>query len=529
MPQELVDAELDVLRSAVAELAPVEGRPVQAGDTVVVDLVNEQGETQRDYVVELGGNRLVEEVEQGLVGMTVGESKSIPFELADDASSSVDVTVREIKEKVLPELDDELARSASEFDTLADLRGDIEGRLLGQIEDEIEAQFRGSVADALVAASNLSPAGPLVEARTRELVNGLVRSVERRGIPFDTYLAMTNTEPEALVARMREEARQSVARELVLEAAAERLGIDVTDEQVEELVREQAEAADEDVDAVLSELRHYGRLRAPPRGSAPARHARPARGRGEADPDGGRRGARGDLDAGQGKAPDRDETVDPRRQGELMEARFTPRNSPLIPMVIEQTSRGERSFDIYSRLLNERIVFLGTPVDDQIANLIIAQLLHLESEDPDKDISIYINSPGGSVYAGLAIYDTMQYIRPDVQTICVGIAMSMGALLLAAGAAGKRMATPNSKILIHQVSGGFQGQATDIEIAARETLNLKRRLEEIIANHSGKSVEEVAKDMERDYFMTAQEARDYGIIDNVIEHRQGVGGAAISG
>jgi ATP-dependent Clp protease protease subunit len=204
-----------------------------------------------------------------------------------------------------------------------------------------------------------------------------------------------------------------------------------------------------------------------------------------------------------------------------MDARFTPRNSPLIPMVIEQTSRGERSFDIYSRLLNERIVFLGTPVDDQIANLIIAQLLHLESEDPDKDISIYINSPGGSVYAGLAIYDTMQYIRPDVQTICVGIAMSMGALLLAAGAAGKRMATPNSKILIHQVWGGFQGQATDIEIAARETLSLKRRLEEIIAKHSGKPQDEVSKDMERDYFMTAQEALDYGIIDNVIEHRQG--------
>jgi len=258
VPQELVDAELDVLRSAVAELAPVEGRPVQAGDTVVVDLVNENGETQRDYVVELGGNRLVEEVEQGLVGMSVGESKSIPFELADDASSSVDVTVREIKEKVLPELDDELARAASEFDTLADLRGDIEGRLLGQIEEEIEAQFRGSVADALVAASNLSPAGPLVEARTRELVNGLVRSVERRGVPFDTYLAMTNTDPQELVARMRDEARQSVARELVLEAAADRLGIEITDEQVEELVREQAEAADEDTDEVLSELRHTG-------------------------------------------------------------------------------------------------------------------------------------------------------------------------------------------------------------------------------------------------------------------------------
>ncbi|HUQ23200.1 MAG TPA: ATP-dependent Clp endopeptidase proteolytic subunit ClpP [Gaiellaceae bacterium] len=193
--------------------------------------------------------------------------------------------------------------------------------------------------------------------------------------------------------------------------------------------------------------------------------------------------------------------------------------SPLIPMVIEQTSRGERSFDIYSRLLNERIIFLGTPVDDQIANLIVAQLLHLESEDPDKDISLYINSPGGSVYAGLAIYDTMQFVKPDVQTTCIGIAMSMGALLLAGGTAGKRFALPNAKILIHQVSGGFQGQATDIEIAARETIALKRRLEEIIAHHSGQEIEKVSKDMERDYFLTAQEADEYGIIDRVIEHR----------
>ncbi|HVM16435.1 MAG TPA: ATP-dependent Clp endopeptidase proteolytic subunit ClpP [Gaiellaceae bacterium] len=193
--------------------------------------------------------------------------------------------------------------------------------------------------------------------------------------------------------------------------------------------------------------------------------------------------------------------------------------SPLIPMVIEQTSRGERSFDIYSRLLNERIIFLGTPVDDQIANLIVAQLLHLESEDPDKDISIYINSPGGSVYAGLAIYDTMQFIRPDVQTICVGIAMSMGALILAGGAKGKRMSLPNAKILIHQVSGGFQGQGTDIEIQAREVISLKRRLEEIIAKHTGQDHERVARDMERDYFMDPPEAKEYGIIDQVIEHR----------
>jgi ATP-dependent Clp protease protease subunit len=193
--------------------------------------------------------------------------------------------------------------------------------------------------------------------------------------------------------------------------------------------------------------------------------------------------------------------------------------SPMVPMVVEQTSRGERAFDIYSRLLNERIIFLGTPVSDDIANLIVAQLIHLESEDPDKDISMYINSPGGNVYAGLAIYDTMQYIKPDVQTICVGIAMSMGALLLGGGAAGKRMATPNSKILIHQVSGGFQGQATDIEIHAKEIIDIRRRLDEIIARHTGQDIERVKKDTERDYFMSAEEAVDYRIVDRVIESR----------
>jgi ATP-dependent Clp protease, protease subunit len=186
-------------------------------------------------------------------------------------------------------------------------------------------------------------------------------------------------------------------------------------------------------------------------------------------------------------------------------------------MVVEQTSRGERAFDIYSRLLNERIVFLGTPVTDDIANLIVAQLLHLESEDPDKDISLYINSPGGSVYAGLAIYDTMQFIKPDVQTICVGIAMSMGALLLGGGAHGKRMSLPNSKILIHQVSSAFQGQATDIEIHAKEIIDVRRRLDEILAKHTGQDLEKVARDTERDYFMSADEAKEYNLIDRVID------------
>jgi ATP-dependent Clp protease, protease subunit len=192
---------------------------------------------------------------------------------------------------------------------------------------------------------------------------------------------------------------------------------------------------------------------------------------------------------------------------------------PLVPTVIERSARGEREYDIYSRLLNERIVFLGQPVDDQIANLIVAQLLHLESVDPDKDISIYINSPGGSIYAGLAIYDTMQFIKPDVSTICCGIAMSMGSLLLAGGAQGKRMSLPNSRILIHQPSAGFEGQSSDIEIHAREILKTRDRIDQIYAEHTGRSIEEVHRDMERDRFFTPEQAAEYGLIDRIIEHR----------
>jgi len=188
-------------------------------------------------------------------------------------------------------------------------------------------------------------------------------------------------------------------------------------------------------------------------------------------------------------------------------------------MVIEQTSRGERSFDIFSRLLNERIIFLGSGINEEVANVVVAQMLHLESDDPDKDINLYINSPGGSVYAGLAIYDTMQFIKPDVVTTCVGIAMSMGALILAGGAKGKRFALPNAKILIHQLSGGFQGPAADIEIHAKEALDLRKHLDEILAMHTGQTIEKVSQDTDRDYFMTAAEAKEYGLIDDILKHR----------
>jgi len=192
----------------------------------------------------------------------------------------------------------------------------------------------------------------------------------------------------------------------------------------------------------------------------------------------------------------------------------------LVPMVVEQTPRGERAYDIYSRLLKERIVFLGSPVDDMVSNVIIAQLLFLEADDPEKDITFYINSPGGSVTAGMAIYDTMQYVKSDIATLCMGQAASMGALLLAAGAEGKRYALPHSRIMIHQPMGGFQGQATDIDIHAREILRMREELNAILARHSKKPIEDIQKDTERDYFMSANESKDYGIIDKVLTKRE---------
>ena len=201
---------------------------------------------------------------------------------------------------------------------------------------------------------------------------------------------------------------------------------------------------------------------------------------------------------------------------------------PLVPMVVQQDSRGERSFDIYSRLLRERVVFVGEAIDDNVANLVVAQLLHLEAEDPDKDIQMYVNSPGGVVYAGLAIYDTMRFVKPDVATICCGIAMSAGSLILAGGAKGKRSSLPNSRILIHQPSGGFQGQATDIQIHAKEALELRERLEEIYAEHTGNSKEQISSDLERDRFFTPAQALDYGLIDRVVVDRNNGNGYSSS-
>jgi trigger factor len=260
VPEELVDEQLEGLRHAVAELAPVEGRPAHEGNVVVVDLVTPSGEARRDEVVELGGGRMVEEVEQSIVGMNPGETKQVEYELGDDSTASVEVTLKEVKEKVLPPVDDDLARAASEFDTLADLRADIEGRLREQIEEEVETQFRATAADTLVDASRIQPSAPLVESRAHELLRGLLRSLESRGISVDTYLAVTNTTPQELQDRLRAEAARSVARELALEAVADKAGVEVTDDELREFILENARAADEeDPEAVVEHIWQHGR------------------------------------------------------------------------------------------------------------------------------------------------------------------------------------------------------------------------------------------------------------------------------
>jgi trigger factor len=258
VPPELVDQQIEALRFAVAELAPAD-RPAQAADTVVVDLVQPGGEAQRDYVIEVGAGRVLEEIEVGILGMSAGETKEVAFEVGDGQTQTVQISLKDVKEKILPPLDDDLARAASEFDTLADLRADLEQRIGEQIEEEAETQFRAAAADALVDASNIQPSATLVEVRTRELLGGLVQSLERRGISADTYLAVSNQTPQQLEERLRAEAARSVARELALEAVADQAGLDVTDEELRDFVRENAEAEGDEADEVVEQLFSSGR------------------------------------------------------------------------------------------------------------------------------------------------------------------------------------------------------------------------------------------------------------------------------
>ena len=459
-----------------------------------------EGGEGRDQLVELGGGNLIPGFEEGLLGSSAGETRTVELAFPADygaehlagRDASFEITVKEVKDKRLPEVDEDFAIDAG-FDSVEELRAGHPGRLLEAEEQKIEDEFREAALDAAVAQAQVPITPALDEARAKEMWERMLHSLSHRGISREAYLQIAGREEAEILADMQPDAEQALRREAVVTAIVAAEGIVPSEEDLLVAIGPVAEREGVEPEKLLADLRRAGRLEEVREDLAArqavelvAEHAKPISVEQAA--------AREQLwtpeqEAGRGGRRPRSPRVFGRRivrplgsaegieQGKRNKARTMsplvlaggirpPPNpiikartmSPLVPMVVEQTSRGERAFDIYSRLLNERIIFLGTPVDDQIANLIVAQLLHLESEDPEKDISIYINSPGGSVYAGLAIYDTMQFVKPDVQTICVGIAMSMGALLLAGGAAGKRMALPNAKILIHQVSSSFRAR-----------------------------------------------------------------------
>jgi ATP-dependent Clp protease protease subunit len=418
------------------------------------------------------------EMEEAVIGLAAGGSRQTRVRFGDDhrnealrgKSAEASVTVSEVKEKVLPALDDDFAKSVGgTFETLDALRDEVRKGLQARREADNRRALENAVLDTVLAGHAFEVPEALVLRQVGHQIEHAREHMRRQGldperVPWDY---------KKLLEDLRPGAEKAVKRALLVEAIADKEGLQPA---------------------------------AGPGGPADARAERRPGGH---PPHAWR--------AEDGRFPDRKESGKQRLRYTTSMARRRPMG--LVPMVVEQTPRGERAFDIFSRLLKERIIFLPTYIEDEIANLVIAQMLFLEAEDPDKDIHLYINSPGGSVTAGMAIYDTMQYVKPAISTICMGQAASMGALLLCAGTKGKRFALPHARIMIHQPLGGVQGQATDIDIQAKEILRMREELNRILVHHTGQSMDKIQKDTDRDFFMTAEQAKEYKIVDEVISSK----------
>ena len=497
---------LDHMREQQAQFHAVE-RPAATGDLVVVDytvaIEGHDPSSQSGYEFLVGARSVLPEIDDAVVGLSAGEERQVALRFADDhrredlrgRGGNATVKVVEVKEKALPALDDDFAKSLGEFETLEALRTELQKQLETRREHDEQRALQEKVVDAVIARHEFTVPDALVMRQVAHRIEHARESVRRQGIdpermPWDY---------EKLIAELRPGAEKAVRRALLLEAIADKEAIAPTDADVDAEVEKLAQASQRPTPAAPS----YDGEERRPRGAA-AGHPRPHDPRAA----GRQRESSSLMRAGMRSAR--------RRGGESMK-----RRSPmgLVPMVVEQTPRGERAFDIFSRLLKERIIFLPTFIEDELANLVIAQMLYLEADDPDKDINLYINSPGGSVTAGMAIYDTMQYVKPAISTICMGQAASMGALLLCAGAKGKRFALPHARIMIHQPLGGVQGQATDIDIQAKEILRMREELNRILVYHTGQSMEKIQRDTDRDFFMTAEQAKEYRIVDEVISSK----------
>ena len=436
----------------------------------------------------------------------MGESRAFTLDypadyaVAELAGTSVayTVTLKELRRRVVPALDDEFAKDLGEdLESLEALRARVRGDLEAESRDASERQLRADLLKQLAKRLPFPVPGALVD-----------REVDRRVEEFARRLMSQQIDPRranidwaSFRQGQREPAQESVASALVLDQIARRDGIEVTPADLDAEVRALRRARRAD---------RRGRAGAARTGRRPRPHAG-----GDAAREGRQRGAR--PRAGGGLRAARPPVIE---STTMRNRTVTDSRMQLVPMVVEQTNRGERAYDIFSRLLKDNIIFIGTPIDDEVANLAIAQMLFLEAEDPDKDILLYINSPGGSITAGFAIYDTMQFIRPDVQTYCIGQAASIAAVLLAAGTKGKRFSLPNSRVLIHQPwMSGLGGQATDIDLAAKEILRMRERINEILVLHTGQDAKRIQDDTERDYIMSPDQAKEYGILDDVIRKR----------
>ncbi|KAI4453248.1 atp-dependent clp protease proteolytic subunit [Holotrichia oblita] len=472
--EEELNAELDKIREQNSRIVTVEDRPAQDRDITVIDYegfmdgVPFEGGKGEDYSLTLGSHSFIDTFEEQLIGKKIGEEVEINVTFPENYQAEelagqpalFKVTIKEIKVKELPELDDDFAQDVSEFENLADYKEDVKKKIAEKKETQIKKEKEEAIILKAVENASMDVPEPMIDMQVRQMTDDFARRIKMQGLSLEQYFQFTGMDAKRFIDEMRPQALARIQSRLVLEAIVAAENITAEEEEIKKEIEDMAVMYKMDQEKVK-------------------------------------------------------EMMEDDKERELFALDEAEKMS-LVPYVIEQTSRGERSYDIYSRLLKERIIFLGEEVNDVTASIVVAQLLFLESEDPGKDINLYINSPGGSVTAGMAIYDTMNYIKCDVSTICIGMAASMGAFLLAGGAKGKRFALPNAEIMIHQPLGGTQGQATDMIIAAEHIKRTKDKLNRILSENTGKPIEMVQADTERDNWKNAEEAMEYGLIDSII-------------
>ena len=540
---EEVDEALEKERNNNARTINVTDRPVAQGDTAVIDFegfvdgVAFEGGKGENHSLEIGSHTFIDTFEDQLVGKNVGDEVDVnvtfpeQYQAADLAGkpATFKVKINEIKAKELPELDDEFAKDVSEFDTLAEYKESLKKDLEKKKQDEAKRTKEDEAIQKIIDKSKMEIPEAMIDTQCETMIEEFAQRIAQSGLSMDQYLQFSGLTVDGLKEQVRPEALTRIQSSLVLEQIAKEENIEVSDADVDAEIEKMAKnygmeadklkeymgegekesmkrelAITKAVELIMDNIKERAKAKTKKEKEAEAAEAEYRKLR-------QRRTGLGEYQTGL-------LFIEVHRRMHVINTGGDFSMS-LVPYVIEQTSRGERNYDIYSRLLKDRIIFLGEEVNETTASLVVAQLLFLESEDPNKDIQLYINSPGGMVTAGMAIYDTMQYIKCDVSTICIGLAASMGAFLLAGGTKGKRFALPNSEIMIHQPSGGAKGQATEIQIAAENILKTKKRLNEILAANTGKPYETIAADTERDNYMSAQEAADYGLIDGVITNR----------